>query len=51
MKKKPKTLTDSLCDKCLAMVERDPNIPVGEFCHPCRVRLIQFVFEPSKKPF
>jgi hypothetical protein len=28
-----------LCDKCLALYQRNPELPIGEFCERCQEKL------------
>lgn len=34
-----------LCDVCHTKYERDPDIPIGEFCKPCRDRMDRFTLQ------
>lgn len=34
-----------LCDKCLAMYERDRSVLLLEFCLKCRTKIAEMIFE------
>jgi hypothetical protein len=37
-----------MCDKCLAMYEREGNVLLADLCKPCQERLLRLVFEPRE---
>lgn len=38
--------TNRLCDRCLAMYERDPGVLMAEFCTRCQKRILSMLFDP-----
>jgi hypothetical protein len=41
-------LLSRMCDKCLAMYEREGNVLLADLCKPCQDRLLRAVFEPKE---